>query len=83
MAWMARLQAPEILSIQILEPVSLNAAYQVRDERLRSVIVVTDDFRSQRSSLVYHAVLEPAGHQGGLCTGFRTEDSQKLDEDLA
>jgi hypothetical protein len=65
MSKIARLQNPTILPIRIVEPVSLNAAYQIRDfllkEQLRSVIVVTDGFRSQRSALVYHAVLDPAG----------------------
>src|SRR5262249_33883626 len=40
-------------------------AYQIRDflttEHLRSVIVVTPGFRSKRSALVYHAVLDPVG----------------------
>jgi hypothetical protein len=67
MARVARLPDPEILPIRILEPISLNAAYQVRDflttEHLRSVIVVTDGFRSKRSSLIYHAVLDAAGIQ--------------------
>jgi uncharacterized SAM-binding protein YcdF (DUF218 family) len=65
MSQMARLQNPTILPIQIFEPISLNATYQIRDfllkEHLRSVIVVTDGFRSKRSALVYHAVLGPAG----------------------
>jgi hypothetical protein len=71
MARIARLQAPELLPIHISEPISLNAAYQIRDflttEHLRSVLIVTDGFRSKRSSLVYHAVLEPAGIKVG-CT---------------
>ena len=65
MSQVARLQNPVIIPIQIIEPISLNAAYQIRDfltkAHLRSVIVVTDGFRSMRSSLVYHAVLDPAG----------------------
>jgi uncharacterized SAM-binding protein YcdF (DUF218 family) len=65
MSQMARLQNPMVLPIQIFEPISLNAAYQIRDfltkEHLRSVIVVTDGFRSKRSALVYHAALDPAG----------------------
>src|SRR5262249_28358448 len=73
-ARVARLQDPEILPIRIFEPVSLNAAYQVRDfltkEHLRSVIVVTPGFRSQRSSLVYHAVLDPAGIKVGCVPVF-------------
>ena len=56
---------PEFIPIQEIEPISLNAAYQIRDfltkVHLRSVIVVTDGFRSKRSALVYHAVLDPAG----------------------
>jgi hypothetical protein len=74
MARVARLQDPELLPIQISEPVSLNAAYQIRDflttEHLRSVIVVTDGFRSKRSSLIYHAVLEPAGIKAGCVPVF-------------
>jgi hypothetical protein len=74
MARVARLQDPEILPIRIFEPVSLNAAYQIRDfltkEHLRSVIVVTDGFRSKRSSLVYHAVLDPAGIKVGCVPVF-------------
>lgn len=50
---------------QEIEPISLNAAYQVRDvltkAGLKSVIVVTPGFRSQRSSLVYQTVLTPVG----------------------
>ena len=65
MARVAQLQALEFIPIQEVEPISLNAAYQIRDfltaEHLRSVIVVTPGFRSQRSSLVYQAVLAPAG----------------------
>jgi len=64
MSQMAQLQNPTILPIRILEPVSLNTAYQIRDfltkEHLRSVIVVTRGFRSKRTSLVYHAVLDRA-----------------------
>jgi hypothetical protein len=73
-ARVARLQDPEILPIRMLEPVSLNAAYQIRDfltkEHLRSVIVVTDGFRSQRSALVYHAVLDPVGIKVGCMPVF-------------
>ena len=74
MARVARLQDLELLPIQISEPVSLNAAYQIRDfltrEHLRSVIVVTDGFRSKRSSLIYHAVLDPAGIKVGCMPVF-------------
>jgi hypothetical protein len=64
-ARMARLPNPEILPIWPHEPISLNAAYQIRDfltkEHLKSVLVVTDGFRSQRAALIYHAVLDPVG----------------------
>src|SRR5262249_42861973 len=65
MARVAQLQAPEIMPIRAMEPISLNAAYEIRDflikEDLRSVIVVTSGFRSKRSSLIYQTVLAPAG----------------------
>lgn len=65
MAGLARIQHLEIVPIQEIEPYSLNAARQIRDYltagHVRSVLVVSPAFRSKRSSLVYRAVLEPAG----------------------
>jgi hypothetical protein len=66
MALVAHVHDAEIIPIRDdREPISLYAAYQVRDflskERLRSVIVVSPAFRSRRSSLIYRAVLTPAG----------------------
>jgi hypothetical protein len=65
MAREAQIQAPEIMPIRATEPISLNIAYKLRDfltkEHLRLVIVVTSGFRSKRSSLIYRAVLAPAG----------------------
>src|SRR5437870_2342545 len=65
MARVARMPEPEFIPTREIEPISLNVAYQIRDflaaEHLKSVLVVTPGFRSQRSSLVYHAVLGPAG----------------------
>jgi len=67
MARLARMQNLGIIPIRQNEPISLNTAYQVRDflitEHLSSVIAVTPGFRSRRSSLIYHAVLKPAGIQ--------------------
>jgi hypothetical protein len=64
MARHARMAAWEMLPISEVEPVSLNAAFQIRQyllrENVKSLIVVTDGFRSQRSSLIYRTVL--AGH---------------------
>jgi len=65
MARVAQVQNLEIIPTRMIEPISLNVAYQIRDfltkERLRSVVVVAPAFRSRRSSLVYRAVLRPAG----------------------
>ena len=65
MARAAQVQAPEIMPIRASEPISLNAAYLIRDfltrEHLRVVTVVTPGFRSKRSSLIYQAVLARAG----------------------
>ena len=65
MCRVARIPDPEIIPIREIEPISLNAAYQIRaflvKEHLKSVIIVTPAFRSKRSSLIYHAVLDPSG----------------------
>ena len=61
MTRVARLDPPEIIPISEVEPISLNAARQIRAvltrERIRSVMVLTPGLRSRRSSLVYRAVL--------------------------
>jgi hypothetical protein len=65
MAELARIENIEIVPVREIEPISLNVAYQMRDllvaKRLKSIILVTSGFRSRRSSLVYRAVLTPAG----------------------
>ena len=65
MARVARLQDFEILPIKEIEPISLNAAYQIREyvtkQNIRSMIVVTSAFRSKRSFLIYQSVLGRAG----------------------
>jgi hypothetical protein len=65
MARVAHLQDFEIIPITLTEPISLNAAYQIRaalrDARVSSVIVVAPGFRSRRSLLIYRAVLGEAG----------------------
>ena len=67
MAHFARVQNPEIVPIEEIEPYTLNAAFQIRDflvrERLRSVIAVIPALRSTRSSLVYRAVFGAADIQ--------------------
>jgi len=65
MARQARLRTWQAIIIMAREPISLNAALQIRDrlaaERIRSVAVVTRAFRSRRSVLVYQATFVPAG----------------------
>ena len=65
MARRARLRNWEVIPINGIEPISLNAAVQIRDhlaaDPIKSLIVVTPGFRSRRSSLVYRAVLGGVG----------------------
>jgi hypothetical protein len=67
MARQARLRDWEIILLREAEPISLNAAAQIRErltgEHVKSLIVVASGFRSRRSSLVYRAVLGDAGIQ--------------------
>jgi len=62
MARQARLKDWEIILIREIEPISLNAAVQIRDrftrDHIKSLVVVTSGFRSRRSSLVYRSVLD-------------------------
>jgi len=65
MARIARIGEIEIVPTRGAEPITLNAARDVQSflerEHIRSVIVVTPLFRSQRSALVYGATLGRAG----------------------
>ena len=65
MARVAQLPVPEIIAVKEIEPISLNAALQVRDylqkRSIQSIIVVTSGFRSRRSYLIWDSVLRPAG----------------------
>jgi hypothetical protein len=65
MADIGRLGAIEVIPVREVEPISLNAAIDIRHflkrEGIRSVIVVSPLFRSRRSALVYEATLAPAG----------------------
>ena len=64
-ARLSRLGEFEVVPIQLVEPISLNAARDVlrfiQKERIRSVLVVSPLFRSRRSALVYEATLGRAG----------------------
>jgi hypothetical protein len=80
MAGVAHIPSLETIPIQEVEPISLNAAKQIRNfltrEQVRSVVVVTPDFRSRRSFLVYSTVLKPAGISVGCFPAFGTKTIQ-------
>src|SRR5687768_11850083 len=65
MARHARLASWELIPIQEVEPISLNAARQIARhltrEGVTSLTVVAPGFRSRRSALVYSSVLGRAG----------------------
>jgi len=65
MANVAPLPEFEIIPIAEREPITLNAAYQVRDyliqKQIKSLLLVVPGFRSQRSILVFRSVLGRAG----------------------
>jgi len=65
MARVAWLESMEFVPIDEHEPISLNAAKQIRDvlvsQKVKSIIVVTPVFRSRRSLMIYDSVLAPAG----------------------
>lgn len=69
LARVARLHNLELIPFHEKEPISLNAAKQIRDhlskEHIKSVVVVTPGFRSRRSEMIYNAVLAPAGIRVG------------------
>jgi len=65
MARQARLRTWRQIIVTQREPISLNAALQIRDrlaaEKIKSIIVIAPAFRSRRSSLVYQTTLGAAG----------------------
>jgi len=65
LARLARVKQVTKVPVSIVEPISLNAALDIRrfmkQNGITSVIVVTPAFRSARSMMIYRAVLEPAG----------------------
>jgi len=65
MARHARIPAWDTVPIAEIEPITLNAAFQLRDrliqQQVKSVTVVTSAFRSRRSALVYGTVFGRAG----------------------
>src|SRR5262249_15038926 len=80
MARQAQMRTWEILPIQEIEPVSLNAAYQIRDqlarEHIKSMIIVTPGVRSRRTSLVYQSVLREVGTQVSCVPVFGRADPE-------
>jgi len=80
MARQARMGTWEILPIQETEPISLNVAYQIRDqlarEHIRSMLIVTPGFRSRRTSLVYQSVLRDVGTQVSCVPVFGRADPE-------
>ena len=65
MARVAWLEGVEKIPIVEQEPITLNAAYQVREyalrRQVRSILIAVSAFRSQRTMLIYRAVMEPSG----------------------
>jgi hypothetical protein len=65
MTRIARLKDWQTIRIREIEPISLNAASQIRTfltrAQIRSVLIVAPSLRSRRSSMIYDAVLTPAG----------------------
>lgn len=81
LARLARVQHVRKVPVTIVEPISLNAAFDIRhfveQNGIRSVMVVTPAFRSGRSMMIYRAVLEPAGVSAHCAPVFdgRTQDN--------
>ena len=73
-ARVARLTDLTPIPIHQTEPITLNAAIDVRDflvkEHIRSVVFVTPGFRSRRSVLVYEKIFTPAGIKFGCVPVF-------------
>jgi hypothetical protein len=65
MTRVAWLQDFEMLPLTEVEPITLNAAYQIRDyvkkHHIRSMTITVSAFRSQRTMLIYDAVMRQAG----------------------
>jgi hypothetical protein len=74
MSRIARIPDTEVIPFHPKEPISLNAAREIRDflieRHIKSVIVVSPGFRSRRSELVYGTVLRPAGIAVGCIPVF-------------
>ena len=84
MARIAHLQNMELIPIDEIEPISLNAAMQIRDfltaEHVKSIVVVTKDFRSRRSAMVYKKVMTPVNISVGCVPAFARTTPQNWTE---
>jgi uncharacterized SAM-binding protein YcdF (DUF218 family) len=84
MARQARLGDWKIILFRETEPITLNAAAQVREhlagEHIKSLIVVTSGFRSRRSSLVYRAMLGDVGIQVHCAPVFGRKTTERWAE---
>jgi hypothetical protein len=67
----------QTIAVPASEPISLNVAYSVRDfllsENITSVTLISPEFRSRRSDLIYRAVLEERDISVACLPTFRTE----------
>ena len=74
MARAAWIPSYELIPVTEVEPITLNAVKEIRDylvkEHIRSVVVVTDGFRSRRSLLIYSYVLKQANVDVGCVPVF-------------
>ena len=65
LARLARVKHVTAVPVSNREPISLNSAFRIKrfleENGVRSVMVVSPAFRSERSMTIYRAVLEPAG----------------------
>jgi hypothetical protein len=86
LADLAHLGSIDVVPIREVEPISLNAAGDVlrfmERERLRSVVVVSPLFRSQRSVLVYQATLGAGGIMVGCEPVRGIQDAQTWTQSL-
>jgi hypothetical protein len=73
-AQMAELETFDLIPVRETEPITLNAAKQIRDflikEKIKSVVVVAPGFRTRRSEIVYGAELAAHGIRVGCAPVF-------------
>jgi len=79
-AQVAKLEAFEIIPVQEIEPITQNAARQIREylekEHIKSVLVVTPGFRSRRSEMIYGVELAEHGIRVGCAPVFSSVDPE-------